>query len=66
MVIKTNRYAQQMKAQLNLPAYARIRFWTDTNADEIRAFIAIRMAMGLAPKCTIQDHFPAVSGFLAY
>jgi hypothetical protein len=66
MVIETNRYASQLKAQPNLPANARIRFYRDTDANEMRAFIALRIAMGLTPRPTVQYPFFSRQFILAY
>jgi len=64
MVIETNRYAAQWKARPNLPRYARIHRWVDTDANEMRAFIALRIAMGLTKKNTASDYFTSTSFWL--
>ena len=57
MVTQTNLYAAQWLDRANLEPGARIRYWQDTNFDEMRAFIALRIAMGLAPRNQVSDYF---------
>ena len=66
MVIETNRYAQQLDAERrNYPVRRDVRIyrWNDTNAEEIRAFIALRISMGLSPKNQVKDYFTSISSF---
>jgi hypothetical protein len=50
MVLQTNLYAAQRLENPNLARSARIRRWFDTNVIEMKAFIALRIAMGLSPE----------------
>ena len=57
MVDETNVYAHQWLNDPNLLPHARIRRWKDTNLNEMQAFIAMRIAMGLCPQNQAEDYF---------
>lgn len=57
MVLQTNLYAEQWQNRVNLEAGARVRSWVDTNVNEMKAFLALRIAMGLAPRNQAGDYF---------
>ncbi len=67
IVIETNRYAQQLleaeRRDYPIRRDVRIYRWSDTDAAEMRAFLALRIAMGLAPRNQASDYFTSRSTF---
>ncbi len=67
MVIETNRYAQQLleaeRRDNPIRRDVRIYRWSDTDAAEMRAFIALRIAMGLGSRNQAGDYFSSRSSF---
>ena len=63
MVRETNRYAAQWKLRPNLERDSRMHKWVDTTVDEMKAFIALRIAMGLSPRNQAGDYFSSVNSF---
>lgn len=61
IVTETNRYARQVSDEMieneTLKKYARLRRWEPTNAQEIREFLGILMAMGLVHQPTIEHYW---------
>lgn len=53
IVIETNRYASQFIQSHDLSDNSRIKKWTETNVQEIRAFIAVLLEMGITKKPTM-------------
>ena len=51
MARETNRYAKQTLQRLGvLQEHSRLNKWTDTTAEEMKAFTGLQMAMGLVTK----------------
>ena len=57
MVEETNRYAHQWQNDPNVAPKSRIHRWQDTDRNEMNAFIAMRISMGLCPKNQSDDYF---------
>ena len=54
---KTNRYADQFfDTPVDLPPSLRFHSWSETNVDEMKAFVALQIAMGLCNKPAISDY----------
>ncbi|KAI8430377.1 hypothetical protein MSG28_000667 [Choristoneura fumiferana] len=60
---ETNKYAQQLAAQLmlsnNLHPQSRICDWQDTTADELYVYMALIVAMGVVTKGRVSDYWNA-------
>ncbi|KAI8430299.1 LOW QUALITY PROTEIN: hypothetical protein MSG28_000609 [Choristoneura fumiferana] len=60
IVSETNKYAQQLAAQLmlsnNLHRQSRICDWQDTSSDELYVYMAINVAMGVVTKGRVSDY----------
>ncbi|KAI8430301.1 hypothetical protein MSG28_000611 [Choristoneura fumiferana] len=60
---ETNKYAQQLAAQLmlsnNLHRQSRICDWQDTSSDELYVYMAINVAMGVVTKGRVSDYWNA-------
>jgi hypothetical protein len=54
---QTNRYAQVFLNTSQLPKYSRFLKWQDTSPEEIKAFIALQISMGLCQKNEIEDYW---------
>ena len=54
---ETNRYASEVIESKVLGPKSRFLKWTETNAQEIQAFLGLRIAMGLCTKPTIEDYW---------
>lgn len=53
-----NRYAQEcIQSKGDLSTHSRFRMWTPTTVEELRAFMALQMAMGMCKQPTIQDYW---------
>lgn len=57
MVHATNLYARNLVAQSTLSSSARAQNWTDTNVNEMYAFIGLMMWMGLVSMPTIASYW---------
>ncbi|XP_069108218.1 piggyBac transposable element-derived protein 4-like, partial [Argopecten irradians] len=58
IVVETNRYAATYsETHPDLPSHSRYRKWTDTTLGEMKAFIAMTIAMGLVQQLDIQDYW---------
>ena len=58
VVQETNRYAKTYIEQHQpLPPNSRFRAWTDVSLEEIKAFIALEISMGLVNKPTLASYF---------
>ena len=56
--VETNRYAlQYFDDPADLPPSSRFLSWTDTSKAEIKAFVALQIAMGLCQKPTIRSYW---------
>ncbi|XP_068085866.1 piggyBac transposable element-derived protein 4-like, partial [Anabrus simplex] len=64
IVTETNRYADQLLTCNELSPNSRSRCWRRTTIDEIRAFIAVVMNMGLIRKPTIVSYWNTVDHFI--
>ena len=55
---ETNRYAAQyLDSHPNLPQNSRFLAWRVTSPDEMQAFVALQIAMGLCEKPTVEDYW---------
>ena len=55
---ETNRYADQFfDTPVDLPPSSRFHSWSETNVDEMKAFVALQIAMGLCNKPAISDYW---------
>ena len=54
---QTNKYAQQKIRNNNLAAHSRYHAWSETDAAEIQAYIALEIAMSTCPKPSIKDYW---------
>ena len=55
---ETNRYASQfLENNQQLPQYSRFQKWKETNVAEVKAYIALQIAMGLCQKNEIEDYW---------
>ena len=58
MAAETNRYADQFfDTPVDFSPSSRFHTWTDTSVDEIKAFVALQIAMGLCNKPAISDYW---------
>ena len=58
MAAETNRYADQFfYTPVDFSPSSRFHTWTDTSVDEIKAFVALQIAMGLCNKPAISDYW---------
>lgn len=55
---ETNRYADQFfDTPVEFPPSSRFHAWSDTSVEEIKAFVALQIAMGLCNKPAISDYW---------
>ena len=58
IVLETNlRAAQLIASQIRTTPHARINNWSDTNADEMRVFIALLLYQGIIQKPTLDSYW---------
>ena len=57
IALETNRYADQVLETKELGPKSRFRQWSNTDADEVKAFLGLRIAMGLCAKPTMEDYW---------
>ncbi len=58
LVHETNRYARQhLQSHPDLPPHSRGRNWRPVSAEEMKAFLGLLLAMGLAQKPTIASYW---------
>ena len=58
MVEQTNKYALDFfDCPAELPKCSRFNSWNDTNLDEMKAFVALQIAMGLSNKNELEDYW---------
>lgn len=51
IALETNRYAgQYFDNTVDLPRASRLSSWYDTSPEEVKAFVALQIAMGLCQK----------------
>ena len=56
--VETNRYAlQYLDDPADLPPSSRLLSWIDTSKTEMKAFVALQIAMGLCQKPTIRSYW---------
>ncbi|XP_041977211.1 piggyBac transposable element-derived protein 4-like [Aricia agestis] len=69
IVVETNRYAQQVVADMlydgSLAPRSRITSWRDTDADELYVFFAIILASGIMVKSRIETYWSVDQGILS-
>ena len=55
---ETNRYAMQyLDTTIDFPANSRFWVWCNTTSNEIKAFVALQIAMGLCKKHVVEDYW---------
>jgi hypothetical protein len=54
---QTNKYAEDVKDTRDFRPKSRFRRWSETNGSEIKAFIGLRIAMGMCHKPNLDDYW---------
>ena len=57
IVTETTRSAAQLISQMRARPHARLNNWSDTNANEIRVFIAVLLYQGIVQKPTVDSYW---------
>ena len=57
LVIQTNLYASQFKESNTLKEKSRVHDWTETDAKELKTFLALNLLMGIVKMPTIEHYW---------
>lgn len=58
MAEETNRYAMQyLDSTCDFPQSSRLHKWYDTSVEEMKAYLALQIAMGLCQKPSLEDYW---------
>ena len=59
MASHINRYAKQYLENRNIGPYSRYHKWSETSIQEMQAYVALQIAMGINSKPELPDHWGA-------
>lgn len=63
IISEPNRYAEQViSSKGELPTHSRLRSWSPSDVSEMKAYLAMTIAMGLCRQASIQDYWLTHTG----